>query len=200
MTPTITAFERSPDEGCGHARDMRVRWALEEVHQPYDVRLVSFDALKAPPHRALNPFGSIPTYQKGDLALFESGSIVLHIAERHPGLLPAGDDARARAVTWIFAALNTVEPPIVEREAAMILEKNKPWYRDRLPMLDERVRDRLEDLANRLGKKEWLDAAFSVERHARLYPRVRGAARGLRGCRDQGLTKHRSGSSNYGDR
>src|SRR5580698_1180342 len=112
MTATITAFECSPDRGRGLARDMRVRWALEEVGQPYEVRLVSFDAMKEPAHRACNPFGQIPTYEEGALVLFESGAIVLHIAERHPGLLPAAPDARARAIAWMFAALNTVEPPV----------------------------------------------------------------------------------------
>jgi len=117
MTPTITAFERSPDRGKGQARDMRVRWALEEVGQPYDVRLVSFSEMKEPVHRALHPFGQIPTYEVGDLALFESGAIVFHIAERHGGLLPDDANARARAITWMFAALSTLEPPIVDRES-----------------------------------------------------------------------------------
>src|SRR6478752_6834779 len=135
MNPTITAFERSPDRGQGLARDMRVRWALEEVGQPYDVRLETFAELKAPEHLARNPFGQIPTYEDGGLTLFESGAIVLHIAERHPGLLPAEADARARAIVWMFAALSTVEPPIVERTAAMLLERDKPWFAERLPML-----------------------------------------------------------------
>ena len=162
MTPTITAFENSPDRGRGLARDMRVRWALEEVGQPYDVRLVSFEEMKAPAHRALHPFGQIPTYEEGDLALFESGAIILHIAERHAGLLPADADARARAIAWMFAALNTVEPPIVERSMAVILEQDKSWYAERLVMLDERVRVRLGELADRLGDADWLDGAFSA--------------------------------------
>jgi glutathione S-transferase len=162
MTLTITAFESSPDEGHGHARDMRVRWALEEVGQPYDVRLLSFDALKAPPHLARNPFGSIPTFEQGHLVLFESGAIILHVADRHPGLLPADDDARARAISWMFAALNTVEPPIVEREMTMVLEKDEPWYAARLNLLDDRVRPRLERLAQRLGASEWIDGPFSA--------------------------------------
>lgn len=162
MTPTITAFERSPDGGKGQARDMRVRWALEEVGQPYDVRLVSFRAMKEPAHRALHPFGQIPTYEEGDLALFESGAIVLHIAERHGGLLPGDANARARAIMWMFAALNTVEPPIVERGLASIVERDKSWYEERLPLLDDRVRRRLDELASRLGGNDWLDAAFSA--------------------------------------
>jgi glutathione S-transferase len=162
MTITITAFERSPDGGKGLARDMRVRWALEEVGQPYDVRLLSFSEMKEPAHRALHPFGQIPTYEDGDLVLFETGAIVFHIAENHAGLLPDDAHARARAVTWMFAALNTVEPPIVERELVPYLERDKPWYEERLPLLEDRVRDRLDALSRRLGDADWLDGAFSA--------------------------------------
>jgi glutathione S-transferase len=162
MTVIITAFERSPDGGKGLARDTRVRWALEEVGQPYEVRLVSFRAMKEPAHRALNPFGQIPTYEEGDLALFETGAIVFHIAERHAGLLPDDGDARARAITWMFAALNTVEPPILERETARLLEGEKAWYAQRLPLVEDRVRDRLGQLSARLGDADWLDGAFSA--------------------------------------
>jgi glutathione S-transferase len=162
MLPTITAFETSPDRGRGLARDMRVRWALEEVGQPYDVRLVSFAAMKAPPHRTLHPFGQIPTYEEGGLSVFESGAIVLHIAERHDELLPLDEDARARAIAWIFAALSTVEPPIIELSMARIVEREKPWYEARLPMLEERVRVRLSELSDRLGDADWLDGDFSA--------------------------------------
>src|SRR5438477_11873033 len=162
MTPTITAFERSPDRGKGLARDMRVRWALEEVGQPYDVRLVSFSEMKEPAHLALHPFGQIPTYEEGDLALFESGAIVFHIAERHGGLLPDDANARARAITWMFAALSTVEPPIVERSMATLVERDKTWYEQRLPVLEDRVGVRLGELSSRLGDTDWLDGAFSA--------------------------------------
>lgn len=162
MTPTITAFERSPDRGRGLARDMRVRWALEEVGQAYEVRLVSFGAMKAPAHRALHPFGQIPTYEEGDLALFESGAIVFHIAQRHAGLLPDDANARARAITWMFAALNTVEPPIIDRGTAILLERDKAWYGERLPILEDRVHVRLGELSSRLGRADWLDDAFSA--------------------------------------
>lgn len=162
MAPTITAFEQSPDRGKGLARDMRVRWAFEEVGQPYDVRLVSFREMKEPAHLALHPFAQIPTYQEGDLNLFESGAIALHIAERHAGLLPDDANARARAIAWMFAALNTVEPPIVERSMAMLFERDKPWYEERRSMLDDRLRQRLEQLSNRLGHAEWLDGTFSA--------------------------------------
>ena len=162
MIPTITAFEQSPDRGQGLARDMRVRWALEEVGQPCGVRLVSFEAMKQPAHLALHPFGQIPTYEEGDLVLFESGAIVLHIAERHAGLLPRDAHARARAVAWMFAAVNTVEPPILELATARIVEGGKPWAAERLPLVKDRVRNRLRQLAARLGDAQWLDGAFSA--------------------------------------
>lgn len=162
MKVTITAFERSPDGGRGLARDTRVRWALEEAGQDYEVRPVSFRAMKEPAHLALHPFGQIPTYEEGDLTLFETGAIVLHIAERHRVLLPEDANARARAVAWLFAALNTVEPPILELANATILERDKPWSKERLPLVEDRVRERLESLAARLGTAEWLDAAFSA--------------------------------------
>src|SRR3954447_11949728 len=155
MPPTITAFESSPDRGKGQARDMRVRWALEEVGQPYEVRLVSFKAMREPAHLALHPFGQIPTYEDGDLALFESGAIVLHLAERHAGLLPNEPNARARAIAWMFAALNTLEPPIVEYGMVMLVERDKPWYEARLPMLKDRVHGRLGELSSRLGDADW---------------------------------------------
>ena len=162
MTPTITAFAQSPDEGQGLARDMRVRWALEEVGQSYNVRLVTFAEMKEPAHRELQPFGQIPTYEDGDLVMFESGAIILHIAERHAGLLPEDANARAHAMTWMFAALNTVEPPIVEREQAALTEGDKRWSEEHLVIIDKRVRGRLADLANRLGDSDWLDGEFSA--------------------------------------
>ena len=162
MTITITAFEASPDRGQGLARDMRVRWALEEVGQPYRVRLVSFKAMKEPAHLAIQPFGQIPTYEEGDLALFETGSIILHIAQRHPGLLPEDANARARAITWMFAAIGTVEPPIVERTAAWLMERDKSWYAERLPMIEKNIRVRLDALSAHLSDREWLDGDFSA--------------------------------------
>jgi glutathione S-transferase len=162
MTITITAFERSPDRGSGLARDTRVRWALEEVGQPYEVRPVSFSAMKEPAHLALHPFGQIPTYEEGDLALFETGSIIFHIAERHAGLLPDDANARARAITWMFAAVNTVEPPILELATAKILEGDKPWSAERMPLVKDRVRERLGQLSRRLGDADWLDGGFSA--------------------------------------
>ena len=162
MTITITAFEASPDRGRGLARDTRVRWALKEAGQPYEVRLVSFGAMKEPAHLKLHPFGQIPTYEEGDLALFETGAIILHIAQHHAGLLPDDANARARAIAWMFAAINTVEPPILEFANAKLLEHDKPWAKERLPLVADRVRDRLKQLSARLGKADWLDGGFSA--------------------------------------
>ncbi|WP_426958558.1 glutathione S-transferase family protein [Muricoccus radiodurans] len=162
MIPTITAFARSPDRGRGMARDMPVRWALEEVGQPYDVRLVSFEEMKESAHRALQPFGQIPTYEEGDLVLFETGAIVMHIAQGRAGLLPRYAAARARAIAWMFAAQSTMEPPILAREVAVLVERDRSWFEARLPLLDERVDARLGDLSRRLGDADWLDSAFSA--------------------------------------
>ena len=161
-SPTITAFESSPDRGRGLARDMSVRWALEEVGQPYDVRLVSFEAMKQQPHLALHPFGQIPTYEEGELSLFESGAITLHIAEHHVGLLPEDAIGKARSIMWMFAALTTVQAPIVEREAFILTERDKSWYEERLPILDDRVCTRLSQLSNALGDANWLEGEFSA--------------------------------------
>ena len=162
MTITITAFERSPDGGKGLARDTRVRWALEEVGQPYETRLVSFRAMKEAAHLALHPFGQIPTYEEGDLALFETGAIVFHIAQRYAGLLPSDANARARAVTWMFAALSTVEPPILELVTAKLIEGDKPWRDERVALVRERIRERLKPLSVRLADADWLDGAFGA--------------------------------------
>jgi glutathione S-transferase len=161
MTIVITAFERSPDGGKGLARDTRVRWALEEVGQPYEVRLLSLQARKEPAHLRLHPFGLIPTYEEGELVLFETGAIVLHIAEHHAGLFPDDSNARARAITWMFGALSTVEPPILELVSARFAEGDKPWSEERLPLVKDRIRDRLVQLSARLGD-DWLDGAFSA--------------------------------------
>lgn len=175
--PTITAFKASPDRGRGLARDMRVRWALEEVGQPYDVRLVTFPEMKAPAHRALHPFGQIPTYEEGDLVLFESGGIVFHIADTHAGLLPDEPKARARAITWMFSALSTVEQSIVELQFVMFAERDKSWHDERLAMVHDRIRARLGELSDRLGEADWLDGDFSAAdlMMASVLLRVRGA-------------------------
>ena len=162
MTPTITAFANSPDKGRGLARDMQVRWALEEAGQPYDTRLLSFGEMKEPAHRARHPFGQIPTYEEGDLKLFESGAIVLHIAEQHKGLLPSDPNARSRAIGWMFSALSTVEPPLVNFTTAKLFDREKLWYKARLPEVEKSIRARLSELSNRLGNADWLDSEFSA--------------------------------------
>jgi glutathione S-transferase len=162
MTITITAWDRSPDGGAGLARDTRVRWALEEVGRPYEVRPVSARAKREPPHLRLHPFGLIPTYEEGDLVLFESGAIILHVAQHHAGLLPDDADARARAIAWMFAAVNTVEPPILELVTVKIIEGDEPWAEARLPLVEDRIRERLVQLTARLGDADWLDGAFSA--------------------------------------
>lgn len=162
MKPIITAFKASPDRGRGLARDMPVRWALEEVDQPYGVRLVLFEEMKQPAHLARHPFGQIPTYEEDGLVLFESGAIVLHIAETRAGLLPQNANARARAVEWMFSALSTIEPPILDLQTAVIMENDKPWAAERLPLVKDRIRTRLNALSKRLGNADWLDDAFSA--------------------------------------
>jgi glutathione S-transferase len=162
MTIKITAFANSPDRGQGLARDMRVRWALEEVGRPYEVRLLSFEAMKQPDHLSRHPFGQIPTYEDGDLVLFETGAIVLHVAQTYAGLLPEDPALRARAITWLFAAVNTLEPPILDLEIARLVEADQPWTADRTPLVMERIRVRLRQLAARVGDDEWLGASFSA--------------------------------------
>ncbi len=162
MTITITAFASSPDQGAGLARDMIVRWALEEVGQPYEVRLVPWEDFRKPEHRRRQPFGQIPTYEEGDLVLFESGAIVFHIAERFPGLLPADANARARAITWMFATVSDVEPLIIQREVMEYLESDKSWADERMPLVEQRIRDRFSELSAYLGDADWIDGAFSA--------------------------------------
>ncbi|WP_292896520.1 glutathione S-transferase family protein [Nitratireductor sp.] len=162
MRPLLTVFENSPDRGQGHARDMRVRWALEEVGQDYDIRTVSFQQMKEPSHRRLQPFGQIPTLETGTVSLFETGAILLHIASEHAGLLPEDDRGRAKALSWFFAALNTIEPPIVEREAAGYTMRDRPWFGELLALLDEKVDLRLRDLSDALADRDWLCGHFSL--------------------------------------
>lgn len=162
MSIVVTVFEKSLDQGQGLARDMRVRWALEEIGQPYEVREVPWEKFKEPAHLARNPFGQIPTYEEGDLTLFESGAIVLHIAQRFPGLLPTEENARARAIMWMFAALNTIEPPIVDHEVVEYMEDGKSWQGERFAMVDARIRGRLDQLVAHLGDSDWIDGDFSA--------------------------------------
>ena len=162
MPITLTVFAASPDEGRGLARDMGVRWALEEAGLAYDVRTLSFAAMKQPAHRARQPFGQIPTYEEDGLILFESGAIILHIAQHHAGLLPDDPDGSARAIAWLFAALSTVEPPIIARSMAGFTIRDKPWYGEQMALLDDQLRVRLTDRSRQLGDAPWLEQAFSA--------------------------------------
>ena len=162
MRPIVTGFRLSPDHGKGMARDFRVRWALEEVRQPYDMRFVAFEDLKSPAHLKAHPFGKIPVYEEDGVVLFETGAIVLHIALRHSGLLPLGRDAREEAIVWMFAALSTIEPSILDREVILYVEQDKPWSEERMPLVEERVRERLRQLSRRLGDRDWLGSQFTA--------------------------------------
>lgn len=159
---TITAFDWVPDFAKGQVRDLRVRWALEEVGQNYSVRCLPQGQQKEAAHRALQPFGQVPTYEEGDLTLFESGAIVWHIAERFPGLMPKDPAGRARALEWLFAALNTLEPPIMDRSMATIFEATETWSAPRLPGIDTRIAERLQGASDRLGAAEWFTGRFSA--------------------------------------
>ena len=128
----------------------------------YDVRTLSFAAMKQPAHRARQPFGQIPTYEEDGLILFESGAIILHIAQHHAGLLPDDPEGSARAIAWLFAALSTVEPPIIARSMAGFTIRDKPWYDEQMALLDDQLRVRLTDLSRQLGDAPWLEQAFSA--------------------------------------
>lgn len=159
---TITAFDWVPPFAQGQVRDLRVRWALEEIGERYDVRYLSQGEQKQPPHRARTPFGQVPTLEDGDLTLFESGAILLHLAGTCPGLFPADTKARARATEWMFAALNTVEPPIMDLSIVDIFEADKPWSKPRRPSVEKRVRERLGEVSAKLGDRDWFDGDFSA--------------------------------------
>ncbi len=157
---TITAYDWVPDFARGQVRDLRVRWALEEVGQPYAVRYLAPGAQKEAPHRARQPFGQVPTFEEGDLVLFESGAIVWHVAERFPGLMPDDDTARAKSLEWVFAALNSVEPPMMDWVMATLFEAGEPWSAPRVPATEARVTSRLRDASDRLGDADWFAGAF----------------------------------------
>jgi glutathione S-transferase len=123
---------------------------------------VTFEGLRQPTHLARNPFGQIPTFEQDAPTLFETGAIVLHIADRHAGLLSEDPDARARAISWMFAAVNSVEPGVLEVFNAKIVERDQPWAEARLPIVIERARKPLRQLADHLGDDDWLDGTFSA--------------------------------------
>ncbi|MEH3048233.1 glutathione S-transferase family protein [Sphingomonas adhaesiva] len=161
QTPVITAFDWVPDFARGQVRDLRVRWALEEIGRPYTVRYLSQGQQKQPDHRARQPYGQVPTYEDGAVTLYESGAIVLHLAEG-TALLPTDPAARAQALEWSFSALNTVEPPIMDQAIATLFEADKPWSAPRLPAIEARIRGRLAETAARLDDREWYRDTFSA--------------------------------------
>lgn len=162
MEPIVSVFDTSPDGGRGLARDMPVRWALEEAGRSYGIRLMSFTALKEAEYLARQPFGQIPVFEEGDLVLFESGAIVLQIAQVCPALLPAEPAPRARAAMWMFAALNTIEPPVWDYDMAGFFDRGKPWQAERSAMLEQQLRTRLGQLAKRVGDAPWLEGEFTA--------------------------------------
>lgn len=159
---TITAFDWVPSFAQGQVRDLRVRWMLEEIGEPYDVRYLSQGEQKGAQHRALQPYGQVPTLEDGDLTLFESGAIVLHLAQTRGKLLPADPAGRARAIEWLVAALNTVEPPLMDLAFVDIFEFDRPWSEQRRPGVEERIAERLKETAGKLADREWFDGAFSI--------------------------------------
>lgn len=162
MHPVLIAFAASPDHGRGLARDFRVRWTLEELGRTCGTRLMSFAELKTSAYRSLHPFGQIPAWQENGLDLFESGAIVLHLAQQHLGLLPQEPARRARAIAWVFASLDTIEPPIWDWDLARMVESHQPWHAERQPMLEARIYRRLEELSAWLGAKDWLEEDFTL--------------------------------------
>ena len=154
----VSAFKWVPPFARGLVRDLRVRWALEEAGLPYRARLIDFDDRETAAYRALQPFGQVPVYRDGELAMFESGAIVLHIAAGAPALMPPDQDGRARATAWLFAALNSIEPPIQNLAELDLFNADQEWARLRRPGLVAFVEQRLRELAASLGGKDYLEA------------------------------------------
>ena len=154
---TISAFRNVPDIAKGLARDLRVRWALEEARLAYRARLLEQGDQNQPAYRALQPFGQVPIFEENGVVLFESGAIVLHIAERSEALLPKESAARARAVQWLIAALNSVEPAVWNVFVIDNIHTNQEWAKLRRPGAVELMNKKLDALAQRLGDKPFLD-------------------------------------------
>jgi glutathione S-transferase len=161
MIPTITTFGWVPEFARGFVRDMRPRWAFEEVGQPYQVDLISNS--KTPEHRRFQPFGQVPTYRDDEVAIFESGAIVLRIAERAGKLIPAEPAPRMRALQWVAAALNSVEPYVMALAINDVFEADREWSKARHVKVLDDLKTRLADLGAALGDNVWLDGAeFTV--------------------------------------
>jgi glutathione S-transferase len=157
MIPTITAFKWVPEFARGFVRDVRARWAFEEAGQEYAVDLVDGVYVKSQAHRYFQPFGQIPTYRDDKVEIFESGAIVLHICETNQVLVPADPAARIRAMQWLIAALNSVEPWVMQLAVVDVFEAGHDWSRSRRPKVLEDLHARLTDLGAALGEKTTLD-------------------------------------------
>jgi glutathione S-transferase len=158
---TISAFKWVPPFAQGQVRDLRVRWALEEAGLPYEARLIGPEDQNSPAYRARQPFGQVPIFEEGDIALFESGAIVLHIAQRSEALLPREETGRARAIAWLFAALNTMEVPIQQLAEIDLFHAGEEWTKIRRPAVEANARRRLAELAARLGDRDYLEDRFT---------------------------------------
>lgn len=158
----VSAFPWVPPFAQGLVRDLRVRWALEEAGLPYEARLLTREEKTSAGYRALQPFGQVPSYEADGLAMFESGAIVLHIAERSDALMPSDPAGRARATTWIFAALNSVEPRVQQLAEIDLFHGAADWAKARRPQVEEALMARLGDLAAWLGEREHLEGRFTA--------------------------------------
>jgi glutathione S-transferase len=159
---TITAYNWVPDFAKGLVRDLRARWALEEAGLPYQVKLITHEEKLTPAYRALQPFSQVPSYLDDGVVLFESGAIVLHIAQSSAALLPTDQAGRARATAWVFAALNSIEPFIMGLVDVDIFSREAPWAIESRPHWEGMVKKRLSDLAERLSGRNWLEDRFTV--------------------------------------
>ncbi|MGZ5200351.1 MAG: glutathione S-transferase family protein [Telluria sp.] len=159
---TLTTFSWVPPFAAGHVRDLRVRWALEEAGMPYELRLIGFEDRGTPAYRQLQPFGQVPVLQDGPSTVFESGAILLHLGRKSEALLPADPIERERAIMWLFAALNTMEPHVGALAELVAFSANEPWAIARRPALEEAALKRLRDLDLYMEGRDYLAASFSV--------------------------------------
>jgi glutathione S-transferase len=162
MMITLSAFRWVPPFAQGLVRDLRVRWALEEAGIPYQEKLLGPGDQATAAYRALQPFGQVPAIEAGDLKLFESGAIVLHIAERSEALMPTDPNGRARTSAWVFAALNSVEPHVQSLTEIDLFHSREPWAALRRPMAEEAVQKRLAALEGWLGDRDYLEGRFTA--------------------------------------
>jgi len=159
---TVTAFKWVPPFAQGLVRDLRVRWALEEAGLDYQVRLIGPDEQACADYRVRQPFGQVPVFEEDGLVLFESGAIVLHVGERSEVLLPADPAGRARAVTWVFAALNSIEIVVQQLAVIDLFHADQEWAKLHRPGIEQAVKKRLAELAAWLGDREYLEDSFTA--------------------------------------